>query len=78
LKASIDGSARNKVGEGRALIQAFEGFSPVPYVCPAGTLMVGYGHVILDGETFDRPLSPARATIFWPATCRATSWRCAA
>ena len=33
----------------------------MPYVCPAGILTVGYGHVILDGETFDRPLSPAES-----------------
>jgi lysozyme len=43
---------------GVALIRAFEGFSPVPYVCPAGVLTVGYGHVVADGERFEAPLSP--------------------
>ncbi|MCF8533128.1 MAG: lysozyme [Reyranella sp.] len=52
-------SPRAVTAGGRALIQAFEGFSAVPYVCPAGILTVGYGHVILAGETFDRPLSAA-------------------
>lgn len=45
--------------EGRLLIQAFEGFSPTVYICPAGYPTVGYGHVVLPGETFDRPLSQA-------------------
>lgn len=30
----------------------FESFQPKPYVCPAGKLTIGYGHVILDGEKF--------------------------
>lgn len=29
-----------------ALIRAFEGFSAVPYRCPAGCLTIGYGHVL--------------------------------
>ena len=28
------------------LIKKFEGFSPVPYLCPAGKNTIGYGHVI--------------------------------
>ena len=28
------------------LIKKFEGFSPVPYICPAGKNTIGYGHVI--------------------------------
>ncbi len=28
------------------LIKKFEGFSSEPYVCPAGKLTIGYGHVI--------------------------------
>jgi lysozyme len=28
------------------LIKEFEGFSPVPYKCPAGKNTIGYGHVI--------------------------------
>lgn len=37
---------------GVALIKKFEGFSPVPYTCPAGKVTIGYGHVIKPGETF--------------------------
>lgn len=37
---------------GIALIKKFEGFSPVPYTCPAGKPTIGYGHVIKPGETF--------------------------
>ena len=43
---------------GRTLIQAFEGFSPTVYICPAGYPTVGYGHVVQPGETFDAPLTP--------------------
>ena len=28
------------------LVKHFEGFSSTPYVCPAGFLTVGYGHVV--------------------------------
>jgi len=28
------------------LVKKFEGFSPVPYICPAGKNTIGYGHVI--------------------------------
>jgi lysozyme len=37
---------------GLSLIRHFEGFSPVPYCCPAGKLTIGYGHVIVAGEEF--------------------------
>jgi len=40
--------------EGLALIRRFEGFVPVPYLCPAGYWTVGYGHVIAPGEVFGR------------------------
>lgn len=43
---------------GLSLIRAFEGFSPTPYVCPAGFPTVGYGHVVREGESFEAPLSP--------------------
>lgn len=34
------------------LIKRFEGFSPVPYKCPAGKMTIGYGHVIRQDERF--------------------------
>lgn len=46
------------IGEaGVSLIRAFEGFSPTPYICPAGFPTVGYGHLVEEGERFDMPLS---------------------
>ena len=41
---------------GLALIKRFEGFSPLPYVCPAGYFTIGYGHVMLPSQqaTFSR------------------------
>lgn len=41
---------RHITEKGLALIQRFEGFAAKPYLCPAGYLTVGYGHVVLDGE----------------------------
>lgn len=38
---------------GMALIARFEGFSAIPYRCPAGWWTIGYGHVIRAGEMFD-------------------------
>lgn len=36
-----------KVSEqGFDLIREFEGFKSIPYLCPAGKLTIGYGHVI--------------------------------
>ena len=37
---------------GLALIRRFEGFSAMPYVCPAGYVTVGFGHVVKKGEDF--------------------------
>ena len=54
---SPKGSPRATGGGGLSLIRAFEGFSPTPYLCPAGFPTVGYGHVVLDGERFEAPLS---------------------
>lgn len=42
---------------GLDIIKEYESFSPVPYICPAGKSTVGYGHVVLSGERFDRPLT---------------------
>lgn len=38
--------------QGLDFIKKFEGFSPLPYVCPAGKETIGYGHVIKQGEQF--------------------------
>ncbi len=38
--------------QGLALITRFEGFSAIPYRCPAGILTIGYGHVVGVGEQF--------------------------
>ena len=37
---------------GLFLIKQFESFSSRPYTCPAGKLTIGFGHVILPGESF--------------------------
>ena len=42
-----------KVSEnGIALIKQYEGFSPLPYLCPAGKPTIGYGHVIKPKERY--------------------------
>ncbi len=48
---------RHITSTGYQLIIAFEGFSPIPYRCPAGYLTVGYGHVVRAGEIFRQPIS---------------------
>lgn len=45
---------------GLALIRSFETFSPVVYLCPAGYPTIGYGHRVLPGEVFGKPISVAR------------------
>lgn len=47
---------------GLSLIRQYEGFSAVPYWCPAGYRTIGYGHVVLPGEVWDRPLTEEEAT----------------
>ena len=42
---------RHVTDVGLLLIKRFESFSPTVYVCPAGYTTVGYGHVVLDGES---------------------------
>ena len=45
-----------KISEyGLNIIKKYEGFSTIPYFCPARKLTIGYGHVIVSRETF--PLS---------------------
>jgi lysozyme len=39
---------------GLDLIAHFESFQPKPYICPAGKLTIGYGHVIRSDEKFTR------------------------
>lgn len=38
--------------QGIALIKKHEGFSPRAYLCPAGKVTIGYGHVVLPHENF--------------------------
>lgn len=46
---------------GLDLIKASEGYYAERYICPAGKPTIGYGHVILEGEVFDHPLSEPEA-----------------
>ena len=46
---------------GLALIKQFEGFSPTPYLCPAGKPTIGYGHVIRASEQFPDAISTDEA-----------------
>jgi len=36
------------------LIKKFEGYSQVPYLCPAGYSTIGYGHKIAKNEKYDK------------------------
>jgi lysozyme len=49
--------------QGLELIKRFEGFSARPYLCPAGKLTIGYGHVIRPAEKFsDNGITEEAAT----------------
>lgn len=37
---------------GLDLVKKYEGYRATAYVCPAGKLTIGYGHVILDHESY--------------------------
>lgn len=37
---------------GLTMIKSFEGLELKPYVCPAGEVTIGYGHVVREGESF--------------------------
>lgn len=41
---------RHITRDGLNLIKQFEGFSAMPYLCPAGYLTIGYGHVVKPQE----------------------------
>lgn len=43
------------------LIKYFETLKLERYICPAGKLTIGYGHVILAGENFPDVLTPQEA-----------------
>lgn len=38
---------------GLELIKTFEGFSPTPYICPAGIRTIYYGHICRAWESYD-------------------------
>lgn len=47
--------------DGLALIKLFEGFRPMPYICPGGFPTVGVGHLIRQGEDFTQGITEAEA-----------------
>ena len=51
---NIEMNTKKLSEQGYALIMRHEGFSPIPYICPAGLPTIGYGHVIIAGEAFPR------------------------
>lgn len=53
---------RHASEDGLRLIRRFEGFSAVPYLCPAGYLTVGYGHVVKNPDAFRQPITEDEAT----------------
>lgn len=53
---------RHITEDGLRLIRRFEGFAAVPYLCPAGYLTVGYGHVVKNPEAFRQPITEVEAT----------------
>lgn len=53
---------RHITSEGLALVKRFEGFSPTPYLCPAGYWTVGYGHVIQSRFAYPDTITEAHAS----------------
>lgn len=52
--ATLPGKSASSTSQlGLALIRHFEGYSPTPYVDPAGHKTIGFGHLIREGESFD-------------------------
>ena len=54
-------TTRRITAEAVELVKRHEGFRAEPYFCPAGVRTVGYGHVLLPGESFG-PMSEAHAS----------------
>lgn len=48
------------------LIKSFEGFSAVPYLCPAGFWTIGYGHLCAPDHP---PISKAEALVLLDQDC---------
>lgn len=46
---------------GIALIKKYEKFMPQAYICPAGKLTIGYGHVVLPTDNFTHLLTEPEA-----------------
>ncbi len=53
---------RQVTEDGLRLIRRFEGFSALPYLCPAGYLTVGYGHLVRNPQAFKQPITEDEAT----------------
>lgn len=43
--------------KGLEFIKKYEGFQSKPYLCPAGKLTIGYGHIISPHEQFNSPIT---------------------
>ncbi len=54
---------RHITQRGLDFIKQFEAFSEYSYICPAGKKTIGYGHVVLDSEQIDEPLSEEDGTL---------------
>ena len=50
---------------GIELVKKFEGFSSVPYRCPAGKMTIGYGHVIEANPFLTRVTREEAEAILW-------------
>ena len=48
---------RHITQRGLDFIKQFEAFSEYHYYCPAGKKTIGWGHIILDNESIQEPLS---------------------
>lgn len=48
---------------GIEFIKNFEAYSPIPYICPAGYITIGYGHVVTENEknNFKKEISKEEA-----------------